>query len=60
MPGRGQHAADQDGAVQNVGLGTSVSTPSGAVFHSDASEDSEAAERIADAPKAAGIDVWFD
>jgi len=31
-----------------------------AVFLSYASEDSEAAQRIADALKAAGIEVWFD
>jgi hypothetical protein len=37
-----------------------VSTPTGAVFLSYASEDSEAARRIADALKSAGIEVWFD
>ena len=31
-----------------------------AVFLSYASEDAEAAQRIADALKAAGIEVWFD
>ena len=34
--------------------------PAGAVFLSYASEDAAAAERIADALRAAGIEVWFD
>ena len=37
-----------------------VSTPSGAVFLSYASQDAEAASRICDALRAAGIEVWFD
>ena len=37
-----------------------VSTPSGAVFLSYASQDAEAAARICDALRAAGIEVWFD
>jgi TolB-like protein/Flp pilus assembly protein TadD len=37
-----------------------VSPFAGAVFLSYASEDSEAAARISDALKAAGIEVWFD
>ena len=37
-----------------------MSSSTGAVFLSYASEDSEAAERIASALKAAGIEVWFD
>lgn len=37
-----------------------MTEPSRAVFLSYASEDSEAAARIADALKAAGIEVWFD
>jgi TolB-like protein len=36
------------------------SAPSGAVFLSYASEDAEAAKRICDALRAAGIEVWFD
>ena len=36
------------------------SAPSGAVFLSYASEDAEAAKRICDAFRAAGIEVWFD
>lgn len=37
-----------------------VKAPAGAVFVSYASEDAEAASRIALALKAAGIEVWFD
>src|SRR5215469_581094 len=37
-----------------------ASTPTGAVFLSYASEDAEAAERICNALRAAGIEVWFD
>jgi len=36
------------------------STPTGAVFLSYASQDVEAARRICDALRAAGIEVWFD
>ena len=34
--------------------------PTGAVFISYASEDAEAAARICEALRAAGIEVWFD
>jgi TIR domain len=37
-----------------------ASIPVGAVFLSYASEDAVAAQRIADALRSAGIDVWFD
>jgi adenylate cyclase len=37
-----------------------VSAETGAVFLSYASEDTEAAQRVADALRAAGIEVWFD
>ena len=37
-----------------------MSTPSNAVFLSYASEDASAAQRIADALRTAGIEVWFD
>ncbi len=37
-----------------------MSTPSPAVFLSYASEDAEAAQRIAEALRAADIEVWFD
>jgi TolB-like protein/Flp pilus assembly protein TadD len=36
------------------------STPTGAVFLSYASQDAEAAKRICDALRAAGVEVWFD
>ena len=38
----------------------SMTAPSRAVFLSYASEDAVAAQRIADALRAAGIEVWFD
>jgi hypothetical protein len=37
-----------------------VSTPAGAVFLNYASQDAEAAQKICDAFRAAGIEVWFD
>jgi len=37
-----------------------LTTPVGAVFLSYASQDAEAAKRICDALRAAGIEVWFD
>ena len=36
------------------------STPTGAVFLSYASQDAQAAQRICEALRAAGIEVWFD
>jgi len=39
---------------------TKASTPAGAVFLSYASQDAEAAKRICEALRAAGIEVWFD
>jgi TolB-like protein/Flp pilus assembly protein TadD len=36
------------------------STPTGAVFLSYASQDAEAAQKICEALRAAGIEVWFD
>src|SRR5690242_5406682 len=39
---------------------TQASTPGGAVFLSYASQDAEAAKRICEALRAAGIEVWFD
>ena len=35
-------------------------SPAGAVFLSYASQDAEAAQRICEALRAAGIEVWFD
>ena len=37
-----------------------ASTPTGPVFLSYAPQDAEAARRICDALRAAGIEVWFD
>ena len=37
-----------------------ASTPTGAAFLSYASQDAEAAQKICDALRAAGIDIWFD
>ena len=37
-----------------------ASTPTGAVFLSYASQDSEAAQRICEALRAARVEVWFD
>jgi hypothetical protein len=34
--------------------------PTGAVFLSYASQDVEAAEKICDASRAVGVEVWFD
>jgi TolB-like protein/Flp pilus assembly protein TadD len=39
---------------------TKASTPTGAVFLSYASQDAGAAQRICEALRAAGIEVWFD
>jgi TolB-like protein/Flp pilus assembly protein TadD len=41
-------------------LDVGSSVPKGAVFLSYASQDAEAAKRIADALRAAGVEVWFD
>ena len=45
-----------------MGEGSSkpASTPTGAVFLSYTSQDAEAAKRICEALRAAGIEVWFD
>jgi len=37
-----------------------VAEPSHAVFLSYASQDAEAAQRVCDALRTAGIEVWFD
>ena len=44
----------------SLAMATQASTPAGAVFLSYASEDGEAARRICEALRAAGIEVWFD
>jgi len=43
-----------------LGWGLVVAEPSHAVFLSYASQDAVAAQRICEALRAAGIDVWFD
>jgi hypothetical protein len=48
------------GATSNHCGEAFVNAPVGAVFLSYASEDAQAAQRIANALKAAGIEVWFD
>ena len=45
--------------LPNGGIGA-MSEPSKAAFLSYASQDAEAAARICDALRAAGIEVWFD
>ena len=64
MPGcilaaSGLGAPDAMSAEQEPAL-AQASVPAGAVFLSYASEDAAAAERIATALRAAGIEVWFD
>jgi hypothetical protein len=39
---------------------TRVNAPAGAVFLSYASQDAEAAQRICEALRVAGVEVWFD
>ena len=39
---------------------STVTTPSGAVFLSYASQDAEPARKICEALRAAGLEVWFD
>lgn len=62
-PVRGVRSAESSfsGPHQNAQEdGEEMTEPSHAVFLSYASEDAEAAERIADALRAARIEVWFD
>src|SRR5262249_18587328 len=47
-------------AEAHVSVSAPAPAPSGAVFLSYASEDAEAARKICDALRAAGIEVWFD
>ena len=56
------HPAAQQGAAASLPTGNNpVDAPrDGAVFVSYASENREAAERLADGLRAAGLDVWFD
>ena len=47
-------------SVERSGLNVERSAPKGAVFLSYASQDADAAKRICDALRAAGVEVWFD
>ena len=47
-------------SVESSALNSDRSAPRGAVFLSYASQDAEAAQRIAAALRAAGVEVWFD
>jgi tetratricopeptide (TPR) repeat protein len=47
-------------SIEGSELSVERSPPRGAVFLSYASQDAEAARRIAEALRAAGIEVWFD
>jgi TolB-like protein/Flp pilus assembly protein TadD len=47
-------------SVERSELNVERSVPKGAIFLSYASQDAEAAKRIADALRAAGVEVWFD
>ena len=47
-------------SVESSTLDVGRSAPRGAVFLSYASQDVEAAKRIADALRGAGVEVWFD
>ena len=46
--------------VERSALNAERSAPNGAVFLSYASQDAEAAQRICDALRASGAEVWFD
>ena len=47
-------------SVESSALNVERSAPRGAVFLSYASQDAEAARRIAEALRAVGVEVWFD
>ncbi len=47
-------------SVESSKLDVGISAPRGAVFLSYASQDAEAAKRICDALRGAGVEVWFD
>ncbi len=47
-------------SVESSALNVERSAPRGAVFLSYASQDAEAAKRIADTLRSAGVEVWFD
>ncbi len=47
-------------SVQSSAFGVERSAPRGAIFLSYASQDAEAAKRLCDALRGAGVEVWFD
>ena len=47
-------------SVEGSALKVERSAPRGAVFLSYASQDAEAATRLCEALRAAGVEVWFD
>lgn len=53
-------AAPQRAAADGGGARRQMTEPAKAVFLSYASQDAEAAQRICEAVRAAGIEVWFD
>ena len=54
------HGGDEETSDGLSGVIPSVTEPSHAVFLSYASQDAEAAERICEALRSAGVEVWFD
>ena len=58
--GGGQPAAPGFGSIADRKSETFMTILSGAVFLSYASQDAEAAARICEALRAAGIEVWLD
>lgn len=62
IPGilRAREAPTRPPVLWAQGEGRAVTEPSHAVFLSYASQDAQAAQRICDALRAAGIEVWFD
>ena len=47
-------------SLERSALNVERSAPRGAVFLSYASQDAEAAKRICEALRTAGVEVWFD
>ncbi|MFL6201036.1 MAG: toll/interleukin-1 receptor domain-containing protein [Thermoanaerobaculia bacterium] len=58
-PARAQSAVSAVGSVREAGR-DGKSIPAGAIFVSYASEDLEAASRLAEGLRAAGLEVWLD
>ena len=65
LPGKGssrhsRSARTRPGGENGGESPNPASTPTGAVFLSCASQDTEAAQTICEALRAAGVEVWFD